>query len=60
MTEYVATKQDEAEEYETVLANMSSTLAERDSQIGVYSDVNLYTYLYSFVSLLKLPLKILY
>ena len=42
MTEYVATKQDEAEEYETVLANMSSTLAERDSQIGVYSDVNLY------------------
>lgn len=34
VTEYVATKQDEAEEYETVLANMSTTLAERDSQIG--------------------------
>ena len=38
VTEYVATKQDEVEGYETVLANMSTTLAERDSQIGACRD----------------------
>ena len=34
VAEYVTTKQDEAEEYESVLAELSATISQRDNEAG--------------------------